>query len=180
MQNRLAKMMIFHWIFQTNPPLRAAIFHFYVKLSNAVIRWPYWMNQSLHPSASSRATSSGAVVLIVLRKTSCFIRQDGYQEKKNRRPSRGSRKAKRSRNKRVFGIYQSSKPGYTCTWNRDVNAAINIVNNFRTLHETGDVPLEFRRGIKLVSPPSSRYRDVWNSKKNNFTRTCIVDNEESL
>ena len=60
--------------------------------------------------------------------------------------------------KRVYGIYQSSSSGYSCTWNRDVNAAINILKNFRHKYINGEMPREFQRGVKLDVPTALRYR----------------------
>ena len=63
--------------------------------------------------------------------------------------------------RRVYGIYQSTSPGYTCTWNRDVNAAINILKNFRYKYEHGEMPLQFQRGVILEKPISARYKYRW-------------------
>lgn len=61
--------------------------------------------------------------------------------------------------KRVYSIYQSSAPGYSCTYNRDVNAAINIRQNFRYQCENnGEMPYEFCRENKLPQPASLQYR----------------------
>jgi len=70
--------------------------------------------------------------------------------------------------RRVFGIYQSSKAGYSCTWNRDVNAAINIVNNFRYKYDHGEMPQEFQRGVKLSASTSLRYKYRWCEEKKKF------------
>ena len=77
--------------------------------------------------------------------------------------------------KRTFGIYQSSGPGYSRTWNRDVNAAINIVQNFRYLYEHGEMPLEFRRGVVNAVPDSLKRRYKWLQDTNSFERRMTTD-----
>lgn len=57
--------------------------------------------------------------------------------------------------KRVYGIYQTSRPGISCTWSRDINAAINMVLIFQEINATGVRPLVFRRGTTFDSVPSS-------------------------
>lgn len=59
---------------------------------------------------------------------------------------------------RVHGILQAPVPGNSVTWNRDVNAAINIVNLFKYRYDTGDVPVPFRRSTpKPVGYKWQRY-----------------------
>jgi len=113
-------------------------------------------------------------------KTHQLMHHPPKQPSKREKPAALQRVAEgKAYTRRVFGIYQcSSKPGYSCTWNRDVNAAINIVQNFRTLCEHGDVPEAFRRGVKLSPPPSLKYRYTWNAEKNNFKRTQGRDDED--
>jgi hypothetical protein len=50
----------------------------------------------------------------------------------------------------VWGLYQVSMPGYSYLWNRDINAAINIVNIYLHLLEYKEVPWEFRKDVKLM------------------------------
>lgn len=59
--------------------------------------------------------------------------------------------------RRVNGIYQCSSPGHTCTWDRDCNAARNIVQNYRTLMTEGDFPVEFRRSTASLRPEGSSF-----------------------
>ena len=44
-------------------------------------------------------------------------------------------------------------PGYTYLWNRDVNAAINIVNIYLHLLEHDVEPWEFRTDVELSKLP---------------------------
>jgi len=63
--------------------------------------------------------------------------------------------------RRVFGLYQSSSSGYSRMWNRDCNAARNILLNFRRKYETGAVPAPFQRGTKhdeLSKPAACSYK----------------------
>jgi hypothetical protein len=49
--------------------------------------------------------------------------------------------------------------GFSKTWNRDINAARNIRQNYRMKYETGSVPIEFTREItKLQEPRSYSYK----------------------
>jgi hypothetical protein len=50
----------------------------------------------------------------------------------------------------VWGLYQVSMPGYSYLWNRDINAAINIVNIYLHLLEYNEVPWEFRKDVQLM------------------------------
>jgi hypothetical protein len=43
--------------------------------------------------------------------------------------------------------------GFSKTWNRDINAARNIRQNYRMKYETGSVPIEFTRDIKKLPEP---------------------------
>ena len=43
--------------------------------------------------------------------------------------------------------------GFSKTWNRDINAARNIRQNYRMKYETGSVPIEFTREIKKLPEP---------------------------
>ena len=40
-------------------------------------------------------------------------------------------------------------PGYSYLWNRDINAALNIVNIYLHLLEYNEVPWEFRDDVQL-------------------------------
>jgi hypothetical protein len=60
--------------------------------------------------------------------------------------------------RRIYGLYQSSASGYSHLWNRDCNAARNIVMNFRHLYETGAMPPAFRRETVLPVPVSLAYK----------------------
>ena len=53
---------------------------------------------------------------------------------------------------RVWGLYQVSMPGYSYLWNRDINAAINIVNIYLLL-EYDVEPWEFRKDVQLFENP---------------------------
>ena len=53
----------------------------------------------------------------------------------------------------VWGLYQVSMPGYSYLWNRDINAAINIVNIYLHLLEYDVEPWEFRRDVQLFENP---------------------------
>ena len=73
--------------------------------------------------------------------------------------------------KKVYGLYQRSSPGVTRTWNRDVNAARNIVLNFSHRMKHGCLPMPFQRGTALVQPASCSYK--WKKhteKENKFQR----------
>ena len=70
--------------------------------------------------------------------------------------------------RKVFGLYQRSAPGSTRLWNRDVNAARNIVLNFRHVYEHGVMPEPFRRGVVLDKPVSLEYK--WRKHNNKFLR----------
>ena len=50
----------------------------------------------------------------------------------------------------VWGLYQVSMPGYSYLWNRDINAAINIVNIYLHLLEYNEVPWEFRKNVQSM------------------------------
>jgi hypothetical protein len=61
--------------------------------------------------------------------------------------------------KRIYIIYQSSLTGYTCTWNRDGNASINIWKNYKHQCEhDGEMPVGFQRGIDLPVPAALGYQ----------------------
>ena len=45
----------------------------------------------------------------------------------------------------MAGMYQSTNSGHTCLWNRDKNAACNMVKVYRSIADTGLAPIEFRR-----------------------------------
>lgn len=65
------------------------------------------------------------------------------------------------RPRRVHGHMQASFPGFNVRWNRDINAAINILKLFHALYKDGEVPWEFRRSTdkaELVSSPAARYK----------------------
>lgn len=70
----------------------------------------------------------------------------------------------------VYGIYQSTSPGYTCTWDRDCNAARNIVKNFRHLYEQGEMPVAFRRDADVAPERACLYRYRWMKDKKKFFR----------
>jgi transposase len=53
--------------------------------------------------------------------------------------------------RRVHGHMQCAFPGYSVRWNRDINAAINILLNFRYLYKHGELPWEFRRSTDTSS-----------------------------
>ena len=44
-------------------------------------------------------------------------------------------------------------PGYSYLWNRDINAAINIVNIYLHLLEYDVEPWEFRKDVQLMKIP---------------------------
>ena len=61
--------------------------------------------------------------------------------------------------KRVYGLYQSSASGYSRLWNRDCNAARNILLNYRHVLLHGEFPVEFRRETRdLAVPKACRYK----------------------
>ena len=66
--------------------------------------------------------------------------------------------------RRIYGLYQSSASGYSHLWNRDCNAARNIVINFRHLYENGEMPVQFRRETVLDVPMSLTYK--WRMRPN--------------
>lgn len=70
--------------------------------------------------------------------------------------------------RKVFGLYQRSAPGSSRLWNRDVNAARNIVLNFRHVYTHGVMPEPFRRGVVLDKPVSLSYK--WRRDNNKFLR----------
>lgn len=72
--------------------------------------------------------------------------------------------------RRVWGLYHSVTVGYTATWDRDCNAARNIVKNFRYKYEHGEMPHAFRRDVKPEAPKSCRYTYRWRDDKRKFTR----------
>ena len=73
--------------------------------------------------------------------------------------------------RRVYGLYQSSMPGYSRTWNRDCNAAINIAAVFRHTYETGAPPPEFSRSYcGRPTPAWAYYNYTWLVDKNKFKR----------
>ena len=76
----------------------------------------------------------------------------------------------------VYGLYQASFLGYKKLWNRDHNAAINIVHIYRSLVEFKKEPFEFRREVKLFEnknyvPDSCAYKYQINKETTNSTRT---------
>ena len=73
--------------------------------------------------------------------------------------------------RRVYGLYQSSMPGYSRTWNRDCNAAINIAAVYRHTYETGRPPPEFSRShCGRPTPAWACYNYTWLVDKNKFKR----------
>ena len=73
--------------------------------------------------------------------------------------------------RRVYGLYQSSMPGYSRTWNRDCNAAINIAAVYRHTYETGAPPPEFSRSYcGRPTPAWAYYNYTWLVDKNKFKR----------
>ena len=44
-------------------------------------------------------------------------------------------------------------PGYSYLWNRDINAAINIVSIYLHLLEFEEEPWEFRKNVHLMKNP---------------------------
>jgi hypothetical protein len=72
--------------------------------------------------------------------------------------------------RRIYGLYQSSASGYSHLWNRDCNAARNILINFRSLYETGVMPEQFRRETVLATPVSLTYRWRRSADGRSFTR----------
>ena len=73
--------------------------------------------------------------------------------------------------RRVYGLYQSSMPGYSRTWNRDCNAAINIVVNYRHTYDTGAPPVEFSRSFcGRPTPEWGQYNYVKFDGENRFKR----------
>ena len=54
---------------------------------------------------------------------------------------------------RIHGIYQSSMPGHTYFWNRDINAAINIMYIYLHLLDFEIEPWEFRKSVELMKIP---------------------------
>ena len=59
--------------------------------------------------------------------------------------------------KRVQGLKQCASPGSSYLWNRDKNAAINILQNFVSMSLNGEVNERFRRGFDLEKPRSFYY-----------------------
>ena len=59
--------------------------------------------------------------------------------------------------KRVYGLKQCASTGNSRLWNRDKNAAINILQNYRSVCNTGQLPERFRRGFHLVKPKCLYY-----------------------
>jgi hypothetical protein len=72
--------------------------------------------------------------------------------------------------RRIYGLYQSSASGYSHLWNRDCNAARNIVMNFRHLYEDGTMPEQFRRETVLDVPVSLSYKWRRSADGRSFTR----------
>jgi len=70
--------------------------------------------------------------------------------------------------RKVFGLYQRASPGSSRLWNRDINAARNIVLNFRYVYTHGVMPEPFRRGVVLDKPVSLDFK--WRKNNNNFLR----------
>jgi hypothetical protein len=61
----------------------------------------------------------------------------------------------------IHGIYQASMAGYSCTWNRDINAAINIRQNFSfQLKNLGNLPEPFRRSFDTCIDEYEEKHDV--------------------
>ena len=60
--------------------------------------------------------------------------------------------------KRIHGMKQCASSGLSYLWNRDKNAAVNILQNFVLMCTTGEIPERFRRGgAPLVKPRSLFY-----------------------
>jgi hypothetical protein len=51
--------------------------------------------------------------------------------------------------KRIYGLYTHSSACRTNTWNRDVNAAINMIQIVNSLIDFGEIPWEFRKDVEL-------------------------------
>ena len=78
-------------------------------------------------------------------------------------PPRGVYKDRKGvlRLRRVHGHMQCSFPGHSVRWHRDVNAAINLLENFKHLYKHGELPLEFRRSTdraNLLRSPAADYK----------------------
>lgn len=70
---------------------------------------------------------------------------------------------KKRRINRLWGFYQASRRKYHVRWHRDVNAAINMVMIFKSLHFRGCKPTPFLRSTKrgdakLDVPHANGYR----------------------
>ena len=72
----------------------------------------------------------------------------------------------------IFGVYQNCESGASRLWNRDVNAARNMVQNYRHLYEHGELPLNFRRGVDVADSAAAvyRYRPVPGRADHKFCR----------
>ena len=62
--------------------------------------------------------------------------------------------------KRIYGFYLASAPGSSTLWNRDENAAINILKNFLATRRDGAPPAAFRRETQLEPTHACGYRYV--------------------
>ena len=60
----------------------------------------------------------------------------------------------------IHGIYQSSMPGHSHRWNRDINGAINICKIYLHLVEFGVEPWEFRKDVELGKIPNYHKLDI--------------------
>jgi len=65
----------------------------------------------------------------------------------------GWKKGEKPTRSRIHGIYQSSMPGHTYFWNRDINAAINIMYIYLHLLDFEIEPWEFRKSVELMKIP---------------------------
>lgn len=85
---------------------------------------------------------------------------------------------KRDRNgvlhvKRVWGLYQSSKPGHHVRWDQDINASINMFKLFTQLYHEGTVPTPFLRATpkdQLERPVALRYKYKWDKAAHRLQR----------
>ena len=64
--------------------------------------------------------------------------------------------------------------GYSYLWNRDINAALNILQNYQYFGIHGCVPEPFQRGYELPSP-ARIYRYTKKEDGRGFNRWLIAE-----
>ena len=75
--------------------------------------------------------------------------------------------------RRIHGLYQSSTPTSSITWNRDINAPLNMLAIFKHRQAHGCVPAAFSRDKKREDLPKStscRYSYAYNEATRGFRR----------